>query len=360
MQRDHYIAAFMQAPDMRREFPDPGQRRAVAEVHFEQGLPARSRFDELVDCCKGVGDIPAVQTIINLLSPGLEDWWAEIMGQTVNDAVARLMELEDRIPGSRPDGLMFSARPNRDEDVLLLALFSVLTRGSQAPLPARMDALVSRATTRLLLDGGASVGSLDLSTEPLLRNAAKDDLRAMLAGRISRREQEIKDVIRDFLRNARARTPLRPGDIPGGLGEGAGSLQEWLAGLTATAGLETSQWLPQVVDLWSYRWFNVGAFRAARQRGVTDFVAFAIRDQRTTPFCIWVHGRVVSTTRMQNQLDQHVRLSAEGDIEGMIRNWPMLPNEIIRGSSARDFRRGFARVGIPPYHFGCRTRIRPA
>lgn len=360
MDFEHYLAAFMQSKDMRREFPDPGQRRAAAEVRFDGALTKSTRFDDLIDCCKGVGDIPSVQAIIDILSPGLEDWWADMMGQTLQDAVARLMELEDRIPGSRPDGLMFSDNPNRDEDVLLLALLGVFTRGSQAPLPARLDAVVARATTRLLRDGGASVGSLDLSMEPLLRNAAKDDLKAMMAGRISERSDEIRDSLKDFLRNARARTPLRPGDITGAQGAGAGSLQEWLKGLTQTVGLDTSKWLPQVVDLWSYRWFNVGAFRSARQRGVTDFVAFAVRDSQTTAFCLWVHGRVVATNRMQDQLDKHIRLSAEGDIAGMIRNWPMLANDIVRSTSARDFRRGFARVGIPPYHFRCRTRIRPA
>jgi hypothetical protein len=182
----------------------------------------------------------------------------------------------------------------------------------------------------------------------------------MLGGRIQTRTKEVEAHAKDFLRNARARTPARPGDITEAVAGGARSLQDWLGRLTQTAGIDTSKWLPQAVDQWAYRWFNVGAYRAARQRGVTEFVAWNPRDTRTTPFCLWVHGRVISSSKLDAQLDRHIRLSIDGDLEGMMANWPMLPREIIQGKSRIVFRRGFARVGMPPYHFFCRTRIRPA
>ena len=348
----------MRNAEMRSEFPDPDQRKAALRRRSATSL-AKSTFDDLVDCCKGVGDVPEVQAIIDLIQPSIESWWRETMGLAVEDAVDRFMRLEDRIPGSRPDSLMASETQQRDEALLVAAFLSVLTRGSQAPLPARVDALLTRAADRVLRAGGATTGGLDLSQEPLLRSAAKDDLRALLAGRISTREADVRRAAQDFLRNARARVAARPGDITESLRGGARSLQEWLTGVTDLAGINTSTWLPQAVDQWAYRWFNVGAYRGARQRGVTEFVAFAVRDTRTTPFCRWVHGRTVSVRRMDAQLDRHIRLSTQGDIEGMAANWPMLPSSIVRGTP-RDFRKGFARVGIPPYHFFCRTRIRPA
>ena len=361
--RELFIRKWLSDDEARLAFPDPSVRKSVAEAAWDSKTSAGEpdAYDLLHStCCKGVGDIPSVQAVINLLSPGLEDWWTETMGGALDDAVGRLMELEDFMPGSRPDGLAASEAPQRDEELLLLGFLSVLERGAQASLPASLDSLVARSARRVLLDGSRSTGgALNLAQEPLLRSAARDDLRALLAGRITARRTELRDHVLDFLRSQRARRAAVAGDITESFSGGARNLQERLARATNLSGLDTSRWLPQVVDQWAYRWFNIGAFRGARQRGVTDFVAFAVRDSRTTPFCTWVHGRVVSTARIELQLNRHIRLATQGDLEGLARNWPMLPRSIIQGSVSQ-FRRGFTRVGLPPYHFLCRTRIRPA
>ena len=123
-------------------------------------------------------------------------------------------------------------------------------------------------------------------------------------------------------------------------------------------GLNTSSWLPAVVDQWSYRWFVIGQFVSGRQAGFSELVAVAVIDGVTTKFCIWVNGRTLSVSRIQGQLDRHIRLSIGGDIEGLIGNWPMLSSQITQSESRTVLRRAFARVGMPPYHFRCRTLLR--
>jgi hypothetical protein len=108
------------------------------------------------------------------------------------------------------------------------------------------------------------------------------------------------------------------------------------------------------------RWYNVGSFLALAPVGrAVILVAFnnppVGPDRRTTPFCRWVHGRVVSVSRARQQVDAYVGAALEGDVEGMLRAWPLLSDEIAHAGSTAGFQARFASLGLGPYHWGCRT-----
>lgn len=363
-----FIARFMANDAMREEFPDPSQRRAVAESAWTKGQKRRQlrkdvysfAHSALCACCKQ--DVPEVQAVIRILQQPLEVWWREIMGQATREAVRRLRELEDELPTPSVDGLVRAEDRSGTEELLVLAFLASLRAGARTLLTTRLETLVVRSTETLLETGAASLQlpAVDLSREPLFRAAAREDLRNMLAGRIETRQKELEEHAREFLRSARARQPARPGDIRPDPPPPFRSrnLQEWLARTSSLAGMQTSQWLPEAVDQWAYRWYVIGQAKSALQAGFRGLAAVAVRDERTTPFCNWVDGRIISLQRIENQIQRHVEAALRGDVDAMFRNWPLLPNSIIRGKS-RDFKKGFARVGLPPYHNLCRTTVRP-
>lgn len=354
------LKKWMRSVDMRKQFPDPTQRKAALYT-----APKRSADNyyelakQVVETCCAKQDVPAVQAIIALLLGPLEDFWSQQMQEALDAAVARLRELEDDMPTSQVDGLVLSDSSRRDEELLLLAFLSVL-ESAAGQLPASIDILLGRAADDLLRAGARSQGlELDLASTPTIRSAAREDLRTLILGRINSRTDEIKEHAREFLRSKRARTPARAGDITEAAeGFRSRNLQEWLARSVSLVGLSTAEWLPAVIDQWAYRWFVVGQFMSGRQQGFTELVAVAVIDGVTTPFCIWVNGRVLSVSALQSQLDRHVRLSIDGDIDGLMKNWPMLSSQITQSDSRTVLRRAFASVGMPPYHFKCRTLLR--
>jgi hypothetical protein len=371
-EKSKFIARFMSSAQMRREFPDPSQRRAVAESAWDRRKRRQMRKSAdvfsavkgvLVECCKQ--DIPEVQSVISILEPAISTWWDALMDDAFADAERRLMELEDEMPTIRVDGLVLADLENRrerTEALLLLAFITVLDRAARSPLPARIELALTRGLRELMNDGAASLGlELDLAQEPTLRAAARDDLRALLQGRVATRRAALRNQAREFLNSARARARAREGDIrpPPAPPFRARSLQEWRSQTRELLGLPGDTWIPQVIDQWAYRWFVIGQFRASRQAGFMRFRARAVRDSRTTRFCLRIDGRIVSTSRMERQVDRHVQASIAGDEDALIKNWPMLPSSITASQNNAVIDRAFKTVGLPPYHFRCRTTIEP-
>jgi len=358
---DQSLLRFMRNAEMRNEFPDPDQRRAA----YRDSMPATLDYYVLAKAtfstCCAKQDVPEVEATIGLLQRPLEALWRARVREALGVAVSRLRELEDDLPTSAVDGLALEqgARGARNEKLLIAAFLAALDEAVRAPLPARIEGLLTQATENLLQDGALSQSlTLDLAREPLVRAAARADLRTLIAGRIDTRADELRDQVREFLRSKRARTPAQPGDITEAApGFRANNLQEWLARNVELVGLQTSKWLPAVVDQWAYRWFVTGQFLAGLQAGFTELRAVAVIDGKTTPFCVWVNGRVVSVSGAQEQLDRHMRAALSGDIDALMGNWPMLDSKIVQSDDRRALRRAFARVGLPPYHFRCRTTL---
>ena len=341
---------------MRGQFPDPEQRLAASLLSTYEEPDISGAF---WDCC-AKQDIPEVEAVIGTLQGPLEDFWRQVMGDALDIAVERLRELEDRLPTTQVDGLVLSSTKERDEQLLIATFLDVLSDAASQPFAASLDSAIGSAA-RTLLEAGAASDSLtiDLDREPLALSASRSDLRTLLKGRITVRTSEITASVIEFLRSKRARTPARPGDITEAApGFKARNLQEWLAGNVDIVGLQTQKWLPGVADQWAYRWFTAGTYLAGIQAGLTVLVAQAVIDGKTTTFCRWVNGRVISTFKAAKQLDPHLQAALKGEVQTMIQNWPMLSSEITTSESSSVLSRGFARAGLPPYHWRCRTTVR--
>lgn len=350
-----FLSEFMQSEEMREQFPDPDQRKAA--FHETKVLPPAG---EAFHACCAKQDIPEVEAIIGILQGPLEDYWKEMMQDALDTAVERLRELEDRLPTTRVDGLVNSPRAQSDEELLILAFLLVLENAASRPLPASLEAALGRATTSLLEAGARSQSlTIDLGREPLARAAAREDLKTLLKGRIATRTEDLREQAKEFLRSRRARTPARPGDITeAASGFRARNLQEWLRRSVDIVGLQTQKWLPAVADQWAYRWFVVGQFLAGIQAGLQVLEARAVIDGKTTAFCRWVNGRAISVARVSGQLSRHIEAALKGEVQTLVKNWPMLSSEITTSENTRVLARSFARVGLPPFHFRCRTTIR--
>lgn len=358
-----FIRRFLSSEEARKEFPDPAQRRAVAESAWKRSRVQKADYYTLAKqsftvCC-AKQDVPEVEAIIGLLQNPLEDFWTRMMQEALDIAVQQLRDLEDGLPTSMVDGLIQPEGRRRNEELLILAFIEALVGAARGPLSARLERLITRATEELLRSGGRSQGlEIDLGTEPLARAAARNDLRTLISGRIETRTAELREQAQEFLRSRRARTPARAGDITGAAeGFKATSLQDWLANNVDIAGLRTSEWLPAVADQWAYRWFVIGQYLSGVQAGLTELRAVAVIDGVTTEFCKWVNGRVIAVGRAARQLDRHIRASMERDIETLMANWPMLSSKIVQSKNRGILRRAFSRVGLPPYHFRCRTLV---
>lgn len=116
------------------------------------------------------------------------------------------------------------------------------------------------------------------------------------------------------------------------------------------------------LDQWAYRWRNVGAGMISEITG-RPLIAFNNPpfgpDIRTSSFCRWAHGRELSSLTVTEQISA----SGPGGSPKAIRKaWPFVGNFPV-GARAKDFHRRYLQMmpgglGLPPYHFGCRTQVR--
>ena len=320
------------------------------------------------ECCLVKQGQPEVEALIRLVTPLLSRHWETITEQAELDLVAQLQALEDELGTPDVDALVVSdERRSRVLEDLLVAFLASLQEAVEAPFPTSVQAVVRRSVQDLLSSGARVLSlPLDFARAGDVRQLALRDLSMMVAGRYQLRTSEVRDHLQDFLTNRAARTAAGPAQrlvrVPAVAGP-ARDLAEWRARLRALLGAQTASWLPFVVDVWAYRWFNVGSFLAARQGGVLALEAFnnppGGPDTRTTPFCFWVHGRLIPMGRAATVLRRYSDAVRRGDVTAAMQAWPLLPHGIAEGTPT-DFRRGFATVGLPPYHARCRTIVRRA
>ena len=117
-----------------------------------------------------------------------------------------------------------------------------------------------------------------------------------------------------------------------------------------------------VVDAWGYRTFNLGVLAAAKAARVEELVAANPKDERTTPFCRWVHGKVVKVRQIEARVASFVEASQGMDRTGIVNAMPFinqsqkalrLLKEANGGSLQLGFRRHFGRFRR---HVRCRYR----
>lgn len=327
-------------------------------------------YKQAVHACRCVKqDIPEVEAIIAALTFRLEQWWVDAIADTlrrgdlmlgVEEILANPLTRIEALSGRTPDG--------RDRIDIENELTALLTRQLRDAVTAFAPAIiqdVEEARDTLLFDAALSLG-LALTTEQVvalertlgpIRAGAVADLQTLMLGRIDTRLDEVRAAARAYVRAA-----VRPA---AGLGAEAASavartFREELRAILGAA--SPRQWVPFVADQWSYRWFNIGRFLSARDDGFTLIQAINNPprgpDERTTPFCRWVHGRIIDVSRVEDQIRRHVRASLAGNIGAVMANWPLLSgadaNDEGPSAEAR-FALNFTRVGLPPYHARCRT-----
>lgn len=303
-------------------------------------------------CCKADKDIPAVQAFVHVATPLAESHWRRVVEGAMRDLELRMRDLTEDLGLERVDALTIGRRDDLEKAllVLLASLYAaLLSRAAAPPTPPVQDVLA--AAGRGLLEVGAQAVGLPLDftmpTAGTLPSEALDDLLLVLRGRLTTRRTQVTTALRAFL----TRKDLRDGT----------GLAAWRAEIRALLGGSTGDWLPQTVDAWAYRTYNIGGFQAMKDAGVQ-----VIRlvnnpphgpDGRTTPFCRLIHNRIVPMERVEAQVRRYHDAVQADDAGAAARAWPL---RFFTGSEPLGELEALAvRAGLPPYHFWCRTQARP-
>lgn len=299
-------------------------------------------------CCLGKADILEVESVIQLLLPAIEHHWTRIVVESIRE-IDQQIDAFDAALSEAP----ISERDSLLNDLVLLLLGSVRRR-VQAPVGVSLGNNLDASVSSLLTEGAKAIGEpLNLARAPKLLPAAQTDLMTLVRGRFDLREGAIRAHIRGILSPSAGpfATPLS------GIVDPPAALRaQHRQVLLRELGADAKSWVPFVVDQWAYRWFNIGGVVAAQQAGVLALVAVAVRDLKTSKFCLWVDGRLISIERAQRQIERHVAASLAGDVRAIMANWPLLTFAPTDGPA--EFELKFASVGLPPYHGHCRTRTK--
>ncbi len=309
-------------------------------------------------CCVDLGkqDIPEVESIIRLVTPRLNAHWQGNVERAIRELVEALEDIPDGLGAPDVDPLVKAEdRDKALEDLIAALLLSLYMRLGAAPTPARLG-ILREGTKALLRDGSGSAGTLlDLGDSRVVTypHLGSEDALLGTRGRAIRREAAIKEHIETYLTSRAVRRPESDAMDP------LADIVAWEDTLADILGGGDATSVPDTVDSWAYRWFNIGAATGASQAGQTALVAQnnppAGPDERTSPFCRWVHGRVVEMSKVDRQIEEYLGAVQEGDPEAQIRSWPFL--SAVSASDPKVFRGFFVNAGLPPYHHKCRTRV---
>lgn len=314
-------------------------------------------------------DIPEVEAVIAALTPRLEHWWVE----AIEDILRRsdlLLGVESILANPLTDiealvGNESSGRTRIEIEAELTRLLTQQLRDAVTSFAPALVAEIEEARSTLLTDAAIAIG-LSLSIEQLaaieqrlgpLRAGAVQDLQTLMVGRIDTRAAEVRASVGRLVRAS-----VRPSAALAAP-EASAVAQTLREELKAILGASSPrQWVPFVADQWSYRWFNIGQFITARDEGLTLIQARNNPprgpDAKTTPFCRWVHGKIIDVGRAEEQIREHVAASLAGNIDRLMANWPLLSKKVATetGESADAlFALSFRKLGLPPYHARCRT-----
>lgn len=269
--------------------------------------------------------MPEARAAVAVLEGPLEDHWRRALGVEIRRVVD-------------------AAAERRDEDAIG-ALLAALRIRAGAAFSRDLAARAAAASSALRAAGRTSVfGDLSPATPAGTfsgeRGAAA--LHLLMHGRLLVHQDEIRRLLAAVVR-------------------GTVSRADAVAAVSRVLGLsEGSVGVRPIVDAWAYRELNTGAARAAieevRAGRARQIVAWNPRDGRTTPFCWWVHGREIGASKLARRLALFERAVDDGDIEAVIRAWPLI--DLSNILSTNEFEAIELRVAAPPYHYFCRTQMR--
>ncbi len=107
-----------------------------------------------------------------------------------------------------------------------------------------------------------------------------------------------------------------------------------------------------VADHMATKGREIGRVTGYQRAGIQKVQIRAHLDERTTPCCRQLHGRVIEVQALADQRDAYFAASARGDKLAMADIWVMHGKEAdLSGTRTRDLKG----VGSPPYHYRCRT-----
>jgi len=104
---------------------------------------------------------------------------------------------------------------------------------------------------------------------------------------------------------------------------------------------------------------EIGRVTGYEQAGAEVVRVKAILDDRTTEICRRLHGQVISVKDLRKQVDNYFKAAKKHDKEAIKKFWPMYSDKDAKKklSSQQKVNSQIkaGKLGLPPYHFGCRT-----
>lgn len=310
-------------------------------------------------CAKA--SIPEVEAVIALLGPIMRQELRQVAEVVFRELLERLSAFSASLGAPDVDVLAQAGR-DRDEvlDAILAALWAVILQNYGAMLSGNVRQTVEDGIDALFAfasrDGGFP---LDPAKAGLLKQTAVSQLDTLIQETVVGREEQAKQLLTQYLTTAGPRSAAAA-TLAAAAGDSGLSQVAFQEALTKL--LLPEQAVDATVDVWAYLTQNVAAVEAARDAGARAFEVVAVGgkvgDGRTTRFCRWAHGRLVPFSRIEKQIKGLRSSGLSGRAAAIRTAWPFLDSETARNGNELVFEQFFRRAGLPPYHFGCRSKVR--
>lgn len=310
-------------------------------------------------CAKA--SIPEVEAVIALLGPIMRQELRQVAEVVFRELLERLSAFSASLGAPDVDVLAQAGR-DRDEvlDAILAALWAVILQNYGAMLSGNVRQTVEDGIDALFAfavqDGGFP---LDPAKAGLLKQAAVSQLDTLIQQTVVGREEQARQLLTTYLTTAGPREAAAA-TLSAAAGDSGMSLETFQQELARILAPETA--VEATVDVWAYSVQNVAAVEAAVDAGARAFEVVAVGgkagDGRTTRFCRWAHGRIVPFKRIEKQIKDLRNASLGSRAAAIQAAWPFLDPETARNGNELVFELFFRRAGLPPYHFGCRSKVR--
>ena len=348
-----FMGRCMGSAEARGSFPDASQRAAVCHSFWRRKKVHKAACCAL--CAKQ--DIPEVQAVIRLVNKPIQRELRDIAIQVIADLFERLDDYSDDLGAADVDALVQAGRDRPEVLAAILAsLLKVVEEHYGALVSGKLRRQVDYSIDALFDFGAADVGfPFEGPRVDYLRAAALAQLDLMTRQTVTKGLPEVRGLIQTYL-TVRSARQSRPALLEAAQDTGI-SREALIARLERLLVPQTA--VEASVDAWAYLWSGISSTEAAFAGGVRAFQAVAVVDKDTTKFCRWVNGRIIPLARAKPQIDAIARNALAGDAAELEALWPFIDPEIARSGNELQFEKFFRRVGLPPYHFRCRTRPRP-
>jgi len=126
-------------------------------------------------------------------------------------------------------------------------------------------------------------------------------------------------------------------------------LAEWMREAMAGVHEAGMRYWELAADTAATKTREMGRIAGYEQAGIQWVQVRARMDERTTPCCRSLHGRLIPLNKIVAQRDTYLDAAGRGHLEAARAAWPMWEAGQAFGKEIPD------NVGLPPYHFRCRT-----